>query len=157
MKKRILNLLAGICGYRLGGLLPLANIAEGTHEGGVTMLTDAAITTRFLLGKVGTDANHVAVCGANDKPCGVIEDEADAAEDPVFVGFLGATSRSRKFVADDAYAANTDIFTAANGKVSDESAVAGTYYKVGRLLQASGADGDVVEAESHAPIALVVT
>src|ERR1043165_2609897 len=52
----------------------LANIAEGTHDGNITKAVDAAITERFLLAKIGSAADRVAVAGAADIPIGVITD-----------------------------------------------------------------------------------
>ncbi len=117
---------------------------------------DAAISTRFLLVKPGSDADHVAVNGAGDKPSGVCTDEADAAEDLVNVASLNATDETRKLVASEAIAHGADLYTAASGKVQDEPAVAGTYYRIGKARQAASADGDVIEAETHSPIKVVV-
>jgi hypothetical protein len=61
----------------------LANIAEGTHDGRITKGVDAAITERYLLGKIGSASDRVAVCGASDTPIGVITDEAAAIGDLV--------------------------------------------------------------------------
>jgi hypothetical protein len=142
---------------RGGDTLALANIAEGTHHGSITKKTDAAIATRYLLGKFGTDVDHVAVCGASDMPLGIISDEASAAEELVAVQFLSATDKTRKCVASEAIAITDELYTAANGKVQNLPAGAGTYYKVGRPLQAAAADGDVIEFESCYPTAVVVS
>lgn len=132
------------------------NIAEGTHEEGVTKLTDAALTARFLLVKPGSDADHIAVNGAADKPLGVCTDEAAAAEEYVNVANLNATDETRKMVASEAIDAGEDIYTAASGKVQDEPASAGTYYRIGRARTAAGTDGDIIEVEPHAPVKVVV-
>src|ERR1051325_3567860 len=42
----------------------LANIAEGTHDGNITKAVDAVITERFLLAKIGSASDRVAVAGA---------------------------------------------------------------------------------------------
>ncbi|MFH0878559.1 MAG: hypothetical protein V2A34_02490 [Lentisphaerota bacterium] len=153
--KKVCELFRRVFGTRQ--LVPLANIAEGTHEDGLSRLTDAAITTRYLLGKVGTDALHVAACGASDDPLGVIEDEAAAAEEPVNVQPLGAAKRTLKMVASEIIALDARVFTAASGKVQDLPTVNGTYYQVGRALSASGADGDVIEVDPCFPVATVVS
>jgi hypothetical protein len=154
--KRLGNLLAGLFGLRLRRLTPLANIAEGTHEDSITKLADAALTTRFLVVKVGTDIDHIAACGANDDPLGICTDEPSAAEREVNVDLLGTAKSTRKAVASEAITAGDRIFTAAAGKVSDLSAVAGTYYCIGRALQAAAVDGDVIEFEPCFPIAVTV-
>src|SRR5688572_227726 len=82
----------------------LANIAEGTHEGGITKFADAAITERWLLGKVGSASDRVAVCGASDTPIGVITDEATAAGDGVSVSLLGSSRGTVRMVASAAIA-----------------------------------------------------
>jgi len=125
--------------------LALANIAEGTHEGVVTRKTDAAVTTRNLLGKNGSDAAHVAAAGANDLPIGVITDEAADAEESVAVALLGVSKRTLLLVAVEAISAGAPVYTAANGKVQDLPAGAGTYYEVGLALSAATADGDLIE------------
>lgn len=136
-------------------LLPMANIAEGTHDGSITRLTDAAIATRHLLFAVGSDGNHIAVCGASGIPIGPVDDEATAAEQYVGVLLLGK-GPTKLMVASEIITAGEAVFTAASGKVQDLPAGAGTYYQVGYALTASGADGDLIEVQDHAPIALVI-
>ena len=134
----------------------MGNPAVGTHAGPITKLADAAIADRFLLGKKGTDEDHVAVCGAADRPFGVIEDEAAAAEDPVAVQPLGAAGRSVLMVAAEAIAADVEVFTAASGQVQDTPTAAGTYYKVGISAKAAGTAGDEFEVIPQAPVEYVV-
>ena len=137
------------------GLQCFANTGEQTHEGAVTRLTDAAITTRNLLYKDGSDDDHIAVCGASDIPLGTVDDEADAAEELVALKLLG-TGGTRKMVASEAITVGEHVYTAASGKVSDLSASAGTYYRVGVALTAASADGDVIEVMTSVPAATVV-
>lgn len=138
------------------GTIQAANIAEGTHHGNLTKLTDVVISTRYLLLKFGSDADHVAINTASDRPLGVCDDEAGAAEENVNVNLLGRNTQTDLMVASEALAANVDVFTAAGGKIQNEPAVAGTYYWVGRTLEAADADGDVIEIDSRAPTAFVV-
>lgn len=126
----------------------LANIAEGQRlTGNITRKTDAAIATRFLLGKVGTDGDHIAVAGASDTPYGVITDEAGAAEDLVNVAILACTQGTLKVVNDatGAIAVGDVIVPAASGKVKKIAAGAGNYYVVGIAMQTAAADGDQFE------------
>jgi hypothetical protein len=139
------------------GLVSAINIAEGTHAGSLTKKTDAAIATRFLLVKFGTDVNHIAVNGANDKPLGICPDEAAAAEEDKAVDLLGVAKSTLRCVASEAIAITDELYSAAGGKVQNLPAGAGTYYKVGRPLQAAGADGDVLEFEPCFPVAVVVS
>jgi hypothetical protein len=152
--KRMKKLMGRVFGRRHE--LVLSNIAEGTHEDSITKLADAAIATRYLLVKHGSDANHIAVCGANEKPLGVCDDEPSAAEREVSVGLLGLSPRTRLMVASEAIALDSDLFTAASGKVQDEPAGAGTYYNVGRAITAATADGDVIEVVPREPLEFVV-
>lgn len=122
-----------------------ANIAEGVHESSVTRLTDAAITTRHLLYKKGTDADHIAVSGASDLPIGVVADEAKAAEENVAVQLLGKGA-SKRMVASEAIGAGVLVYAAASGKV----ATSGTQC-VGVSLIAASADGDVIEVSDTVP------
>ncbi len=111
-----------------------SNVTEGTHEGSITKKTDAALSTRFSLVKIGSDADHIAVCGAGDRPLGIATDEAEAAEDNLNVNLLGSSSSTQKAVASEAIAVGDSVFTAASGKVQNEPGGAGTYYLVGRGL-----------------------
>ena len=157
MKHRIINLLALVAGYHFNGLARLANIAAGTHEDSVTKLADAALTTRNLVVKVGSDEDHVAVCGASDDPCGICTDEPSAAEREANVAFLGATNKSRLVVGSEVIAVGARAYTAASGKVQNLPAVAGTYYCIGRAVLACAADGDEFEIEPCFPLAVIVT
>lgn len=137
-------------------LAPLANIGEGAQPAVKTYLTDAAITTRYLLGKVGTDSAHVAVCGATDIPLGVIADEAPAAEEGVAVQLFGMHESCAMAVASAAIAADAFIVAAASGKVRTLPGTTGTYFIIGRALKAAAADGDIVEFVPCFPIQRVV-
>lgn len=116
-----------------------ANIAEGRHADSVTKKTDAAITTRHLLYKVGSDADHIAVAGASDQPIGTVADEATAAEQYVTVDLLGKGS-TKRMVASEAINAGARVFAAASGKIAGSGTVL-----VGVALTAAGGDNDVIE------------
>ena len=134
----------------------LANVAEGTHENALTRLADAALTTRFLLVKIGSDAAHVAVCGVGDIPLGIATDEPAAAEDPVNVELLGVGERTLLGVASAAITAGDLLVAAASGKLRTLPTSAGTYYIMGRALGAAGADGDTIEFVPSFPVQRVV-
>jgi hypothetical protein len=133
------------------------NIAEGTHSGALTKLTDAAITTRHLLHRRGSDDSHIALCGASDTlpPLGPVADEATGAEEPVAVQLLGKGA-TKRMVASEAITVGDEVWTAANGKVQDRSATTGTYWIVGTALTAAGADGDIIEVQDCAPLRVTV-
>lgn len=125
----------------------LANIAEGTHDGNITKAVDAAITERFLLAKIGSAADRVAVAGAADTPIGIITDEAAAAGDLVNVALLGARPSTLRMVASGAIAQGALIEPAASGRVQTLGAGAGTHHIVGRALDAATNAGDVIEVD----------
>ena len=114
------------------------------------------ISTRYLLGKIGSTAGNIAIAGAADKPIGVITDEAAAIGDFVDVDLLGSAKETKIMVASAAIAAGDYLMPAANGKVATMSASAGTYYCVGRALKAAAADGDQIEVDPIAAIKWVV-
>lgn len=140
------------------GELYFANIAEGTHVESITKKSDAAISLRYAVVKIGSDIDHVAVTTANTEiPLGVCTDESDAAEDLVAVELLGAQPKTLKVVASDAITAGAMVVCTAAGKVVTLPVAAGTYYIIGRALKAAGADGDVIEIASCFPTQRVVT
>jgi hypothetical protein len=134
-----------------------ANAGEGTTPGGkVTRRADAAITTRYLIVKKGTDATHIALNAASTtQPLGVCLDEPAAAEDLVAVQLLGSNVGTVKMVASEAIAVDALVYTAANGKIQDPPAASsGVAYKVGRALQAAAGDGSVIEVEPCFPLSV---
>lgn len=137
--------------------LVAGNIAEGTHAGALTKLTDAAITTRHLLYRRGSDDAHIAVCGASDTlpPLGPVADEAAGAGEPVAVQLLGKGA-TKRLVAAEAITVGDEVWTAASGKVQDRTATTGTYWMVGTALTAAGADGDIIEVQDSTPIRITV-
>lgn len=138
-------LVLALCA-RPKNLTGFANIAEGTHECSITMLSSAAITTRHLLYKVGADATHIAVSGANDIPLGTIDDEASAAEEYLAVGLLGKGPTKRMVASEAMATTGVDVYAAASGKIALTGAV-----KVGTLVTTAAADGDVVEVRDCEP------
>lgn len=137
-------------------VLRLANVGFAQHIGATTKRADAAMAIRYVLVKIGTDANHVAVAGVADIPWGVATDEAAAAEDLIAVAFLGAQSKTLPMVASAAIAAGDMVVAAANGKIRTLPATTGTYYIIGRACEAAGADLDVIEVDPTFPIQRVV-
>ncbi len=136
----------------------VSNIAEGTSEtGNRTYLADAAITARHLVVKSGSDLNHIAVAGTGDIPLGVVDDQADAAEDPVNVQLLGAKRGTILMTASAAIALDAMVVSAASGKIRTLPGTTGTYYIIGRAREAAGADGDVIEVIPCFPIQRVVS
>jgi hypothetical protein len=132
------------------GILQVNALTDGTHSNGIIghLLADAALTTRHLLVKRGTDADHFAVNGATNIPLGVCQDEPAAAEDPAAIALLGAVKGTVKMVASEAMATtDVDVYAAASGKIALTGVV-----KVGILRTTASADGDICEVEPCIPV-----
>lgn len=118
-------------------------------------LSDAAITTRNRLVKVGSDSRHVAVCGATDFPLGTCEDSPSAAEQAVAVLYAGVPG-TRWGVASGAVTAGTRLTPAASGALRVLPASAGTYWVCG-YAPAAAADGAEFQFIALSPYQVVVT
>ncbi len=142
---------------RGGGITAYNAITSGRNPSGdASRLADAAHSYRHLLVKAGSDISHMAVAGASDLPLGPCFDQPSAAERSGGVHLLGAVQGTVLMVASAAIAAGAELFTAAGGEVQAEPTVAGTYYKVGRAVDASTAAHQELEVEPCAPVKLVV-
>ena len=123
------------------------NIGEGTFEHGhKSYIPDAATASRYLLYKIGSDADHCAVCGAGDTPLGSSDDlaEANNLDVPITVKLFGAVHGTVRVTTDGTVAngnrvkagANGQVTVAANGDVSFGIAIIDT--------DTSSAAGDVI-------------
>ncbi len=138
-----------------GGIVARAINNAGTHESVVSRIAEGAIATPHLLVKIGTaPGSQVIVSGAAEEPIGAAQDDAeDAARVAIELLGKGAT---RLLIASEAITAGENVYTAANGKIQDEPASAGTYYWVGTALTAATTDGDEIEVETIKPVKVVV-
>ncbi len=168
MRNQLTGVLAVICGMLalsaqwLFGAASLYNAANtydaavDTHMHSINRSNDAAVSARHLLWKEGsTPGTGAAVCGANALPLGTI-DNIEASTGLSQKVILLGKERTVKMVANAALAIGDWVYTAASGKVQGTPTVAGTYYRVGRVLTASGTDGDVIEVESVVPQKIIV-
>lgn len=158
MKKTLMKLGAILCAAFDFSRLALANSA-GLVKENVTLNREAeeAFATRHLLCKTGTAAaTQVLICTASSMPLGVVPDEP-AEGDQTTVEPLGIGDRTKRMVAGGAVTAGALVYTAAGGKVTELSASAGTYYKVGRALSEGSGDGSVIEVLPCFPLATVVS
>ena len=147
--------LAPLLIQRMFGFLPgqreprgevcFANIGEGTYPAGVrSYLPDAATTARYLCYKVGTDGDHVAVCGAGDVPLGQSDDSADVGI-PIAINLFGQKPGTLRVVTDGTIANGDYVKTAANGTVTKASTTdAGQFGKAVFGIDTSSAAGDVI-------------
>jgi len=132
-----------------------ANVADGTHAGAITSTANSTFASKYLLAKADSTPGLVDVCGSGDVPVGVATDEA-AVGDILAVKLLGTGAQTTRMVASGAIAAESMLYTAANGQVQTEPATAGTYYLVGRSLTAAVGAGDRLEVEPCLPVRLTV-
>jgi hypothetical protein len=92
------------------------NVFGATHDGGrVSKLADAATSYRYLLYKMGTDADHVAICGAGETPLGPSDDQAEAGL-PIAINVLGACKGTVRMVSDGTPTDGNYVKAAANGQ-----------------------------------------
>jgi hypothetical protein len=126
----------------------LSNSATGTHACNITKYAEEEITAKYLLGKFGTSADKVAICGVSDLPIGVVTDEA-AVGDVVNVALLGSPD-TLKVMAGSPITAGTRLVPAAGGKVQPLPSTAGEYCMVGIALTSAVA-GEIVEFMSCVP------
>lgn len=125
-----------------GNTRQFANIAEGRHDASITKFADAAITTRHLLYKQGSDVDHIAVAGATDLPMGTVADTvatADLATIPMTVDLLGKGS-TKRMVSAAAISAGVPVYAAASGKIDVTGSVL-----VGISMAAAGGADEIIE------------
>ncbi|KAF0093437.1 MAG: hypothetical protein E1N59_2838 [Puniceicoccaceae bacterium 5H] len=123
--------------------------------GAVTRVAEEALTLASCLVTQGTADNEVAICAANEVPLGVVDATA-ALGDFCTVRLLAGKPVGKRMIASEEIAADEPVYVAAAGKVQNEPAAAGTYYRIGRARTAATADGDEIIVETHAPVKVVV-
>lgn len=126
-------------------------MSQYVDTGFKTFPTAAAIG-KYL--RVKLDATgKVSVAGIADKDIGTL-DEASLAADDVRAVRLTSAPGTRKCIAAAAITRGARVFTAAAGKVSNTAATA---FQYGTALEASAADGDIIEVltNSHGDTAAI--
>jgi len=162
LKSKLLQHLTAILSYLKGCALPkgfirLAN-ESSRHGPAVTKFSTAAISRRWLLGKLGADPSTIQTCNAaTDLPFGIITDEASGSGQAVAVELLGATPGTVRAVAGCRILANKPVFPAPAGKVQVLPDTEGTYYQIGYAVTAAAADGSELEIVTCVPHPVVVT
>ncbi len=133
-----------ICGIvRRRAVNDFCNIAEGTHEGNITMKAYSAISARNLVLAAGTDDGSVKVAELGDKPLGVSADCAEAGE-MLGVALPGCAGSTLLCVAGDEIAFGSNVYTKASGKVG-ATAEEGSF-KIGVALS-KASNGETVEVD----------
>ena len=110
--------LAGFTPAPRGGI-QFANIGEGQASRGVkTYIPDAVTTARYLLYKIGSTADNVALCGAGDVPLGNSDDMVVDTSVPIAINLFGVTPGTLKVVTDGTIANGNYVTTGANGQAT---------------------------------------
>ena len=125
--------------------LILANIAEGTHAGSITLKAAEDIDSAYLLVCLDDTGNAINICQAEEMPIGVCTDECDINEN-VSVALAGsAESTFLCRCATDIDAGQT-LYSTSGGKVSNVAN--GVCYKIGIALT-SAQEGSLVEVDTQ--------
>lgn len=105
-----------------------------------SLKADGAITA-YTFVKAGSDANHCAQAGLNDRPIGIAQNAASAAGDKVEVAFPGGGA---KLQVDGTVAASARLYSDASGlgKKCD-----GASKFIGALAMDAGVANDVIPVE----------
>tara|TARA_R100000808_G_scaffold20286_1_gene43931 strand:+ start:3203 stop:3586 length:384 start_codon:yes stop_codon:yes gene_type:complete len=116
----------------------MAQFVDGNVK---TFEADGAIAQ---FARVQLDADgKVTTAGLTAKDIGTAEREAFAAGDKIPVR-LRTASGTHKVIASEAVAVGGTLHTQASGKVGDTATATG--YEYGMAIEASSADGDIIEA-----------
>jgi hypothetical protein len=106
----------------------------------ITMIAGASLaSSQYRAVKLDTTARQVVICGAADRPFGVLQN-APASGEAATVRLLGTT----KIVANGAFALG-DILAVAAADGEVDTATGSSAYELGQALAAAGAAGDIVE------------
>jgi hypothetical protein len=113
------------------------------EDGKVSLITEAAFATRYLLGAKGTASGSAILCTAALIPLGPCVDEPANGDYATFL-LLGAARGTVFMIASKAIAENTNVYATAGGKITD-AVVTGAYW-VGKTAPycSAAADGEKV-------------
>lgn len=135
-------------------------IVNITPKGRCTRLADNAFTQRYLLAKPGSDASHIDICTAADRPIGVVPDMTPTTDTdtsyPLPVNLLGLNEDTERMIASGAIGLTDTVVADAGGKVAALPAAAGSYWVVGIPLSTTTADGDQIEVVPCVPYKVTV-
>jgi hypothetical protein len=114
----------------------------------ITRALDATVTSLYLLAKQGASDDTIAVCGATDRPVGVMDDTGAEGES-IAMRLFGVADETLLMVASAAISAGDLLYTAASGTVTNVSS-AGAFC-VGRAMIDAAEDG-IVEVDPQTPV-----
>ena len=110
------------------------------NDSGVTTFEADEAIPQFARVKLDSDGK-ITVAGLADKEIGTALREAFAAGEKISVKLRSAPG-THKMIAADALSVGDPVFSQASGKVGDTEATA---FLIGTALEATTADGDIVE------------
>lgn len=113
----------------------------------ITRALDATVTSLYLLAKQGASDDTIDVCGATDRPVGVMDDTG-SADESIAMRLFGTADETLLMIPAVAISTGDLLYTAANGKVTNVASPGA--YCVGRAL-IDAAQDTVVEVEPQTP------
>ncbi|HEV2695248.1 MAG TPA: hypothetical protein VG347_20310 [Verrucomicrobiae bacterium] len=102
------------------GNVMFANIGEGTFETGKkSYIPDASTNGRYLIYKIGSDADHVTLAGLNDVAIGVSDDQADTTNSQsITIKLFGVCPGMMRVQTDGTIANGNYVKAGANGQAT---------------------------------------
>ncbi|SRR5260370_301292 len=130
-----------------------------TPKGRATYLADATFASRYLIAKVGSDANHINICTAADQPLGVVPDMTPTTDTDLSYwlpcNLFGLNEDTERMQCSAAIALGNFLVPAAAGQVAPAPG-SGAGYVIGRARSVTATAGDLVEAIPTFPIKVAV-
>ena len=136
------------------GSVMFANIGDGDYDSGKrSYIPDANAAGRYLIYKIGSDADHVAVAGLNDVAIGVSYDQADVTNlQPITIRLFGSCPGTMRVQTDGTIANGNYVKAGAAGQAT--LAVSGDPGIFGKALfgtDTTSAAGDVITVVHDIP------
>lgn len=125
----------------------------GSHSGGLSRIAEAEVTLPHLMLTPGTNkATQAIICTATTWPLGHAYDKAELNARVSIERLMDGETKIG--VASKAIAADVNVFTTAGGKLTDTAV--NNCFRVGRSVNAAGADGDEFEYIPCSPVLTTV-
>lgn len=133
-------------GTTVGGF-PAARQSDVENVGIKTLESDGAISEQYVIVKIGSAANRVALCTSSDSPLGIALNTTSGAGQSVRVALIGSmSSLARKMVAAAVVAQGSLLeVSGSSGRVATLSGGVGTHHVIGKAYEAAAGAGSVLE------------
>lgn len=138
-----------------GNRIALANYLVTPPGESDSKIADEAIP-RFRLVKIGTDADHIAMCDAGDIPIGFTRESSGAAADRVAFTYLGLSCKGAIGYSSGAIVAGNLLCPGTDGVLRDITLLNGTTVYVCGIALQSVATGKEFAWIPYAPTKLVI-